>query len=140
MDWSAREELGLSEVQECRGEPQRDKTAVGAEADVQPGGGPMCPVQADAHQTEPQTSLKEFLNKLKNQKYLRLATFPCKTKSEPLSPKARVFIGEENRLLGGTGSGQAAARLDPLVEGPWRGCGRAWVGSWSCGTGRAPWG
>ncbi|KAF3817190.1 hypothetical protein GH733_011590 [Mirounga leonina] len=120
VDQSSREELGLSEVQECRGEPQRDKTAVGAEADVQPGGEPTCPVQADAHQTESQTSLKEFLNKLKNQKYLRLAKFPRKTESEPLSPKARVFIGEENRLLGGMCSGQAAARPDPLVEGAWR--------------------
>lgn len=117
VDQSSREELGLSEVQECRGEPRRDKTAVGAEADMQPGGEPTCPVQADAHQTESQTSLKEFLNKLKNQKYLRLAKFPRKTESEPLSPKARVFIGEENRLLGGTGSGQAAARPDLLVEG-----------------------
>ncbi|XP_022379213.1 protein DDC8 homolog [Enhydra lutris kenyoni] len=121
-DQSTRDELSPRDVREPRGESQRDKPAVGPEADVEPGAGPTGPAQAKAHQTESRTSLEEFLSNLKNQKYLRPATFPSKTMSEPLSPKAGVFIGAENRLLGGLGSREALARPDPLAEGPRRRC------------------
>ncbi|VCX10129.1 unnamed protein product [Gulo gulo] len=121
-DQSARDELGPRDVQEPRGEFQRDKPAVGPEADVEPSAEPTGPAQAKAHQTESRTSLEEFLSNLKNQKYLRPATFPSKTMSEPLSPKAGVFIGAENRLLGGLGSREVPARPDPLAQGPRRRC------------------
>lgn len=122
------------------------------EAGGEPGGEPTWPAQTEAHQAESQTSLKEFLSKLKSQKYLRLAKFPSQNESEPLSPKAGVLIGKENRLHGGTGSGQAPTRPDPLAEGPRHrapqgradGAGLAafppgkQVGSWSCCTRQAP--
>ncbi|XP_045840126.1 protein DDC8 homolog [Meles meles] len=121
-DQSAGDELSPCDTQEPRGESQRDKPAVGPEVDVEPGAEPTGPAQAKAHQIESRTSLEEFLSNLKNQKYLRPATFPSKTMSEPLSPKAGVFIGAENRLLGGLGSREALARPDPLAEGPRRRC------------------
>lgn len=117
-DQSAKDELRPRDVQEPRGESQRDEPAVGPEADVEPGAEPTGPAQAKA--PESRTSLEEFLNNLKNQKYLRPTTFPSKTMSEPLSPKAGVFIGAENRLLGGLSSREALARSDPLAEGPRR--------------------
>ncbi|XP_004748844.1 protein DDC8 homolog [Mustela putorius furo] len=117
-DPSARDELSPRDVQEPRGESQRHQPAVGPEADVEPGTEPTGPAQAKA--PESRTSLEEFLSNLKNQKYLRPTTFPSKTMSEPLSPKAGVFIGAENRLLGGLGSREALARPDPLAGGPRR--------------------
>ncbi|XP_019654350.1 LOW QUALITY PROTEIN: protein DDC8 homolog [Ailuropoda melanoleuca] len=138
--------------QDWRGETRTDTTAVVTEAGGEPGGEPMWPAQTEAHQAESQTSLKEFLSKLKSQKYLRLAKFPSQNESEPLSPKAGVLIGKGNRLHGGTGSGQAPTRPDPLAEGPRHrapqgradGAGLAafppgkQVGSWSCCTRQAP--
>lgn len=113
-------ELGPCHVPEWRGEARIDTTAVGTEAGGEPGGELTWPAQTEAHQAESQTSLKEFLSKLKSQKYLRLAKFPSQNESKPLSPKAGVLIGKENQLHGGTGSGQAPARPDPLAEGPRR--------------------